>query len=599
MIFRPTIGLCLYLAAIFSTCAHATIGDSSGSGPARLPTTTMEAVSPIGLSRLHGAVSENDPAHSGAKTRRVLDAISGVTLEPGPTFGSPFLPESRHWRLAMGRLPAFLTGKTDAQPSMGPESAPEETAATDEEPVAVEDKPAASVKILAGYDTPPPDPESLSREAGFPTDTAKVVAAAADNTNNRDALLDETQLDEWSWAILDAMDTDPRIRSAMSMVESRTSDVRGAYAAYLPTVSGTGSLGDITNEDPLVRSGKKDVLGLEIAQPIPLFGKEKAVVKSAKATLWAEKTELGRIRQEVLFEILDTAVQAASLKKVHELRLELEQNMSAQAKGIRSSVRGGGARLTDLGLVRGRLSQATARRANAEADAGSAVMRLASLVPRFEAGRMLREEIQLNELGIQIPPSLDDALTQAMAYSVVVSKAQAEMEKARAERDIARAERWPKLTVNAQWQRGSFGDVSADSRALFLGLNIPFFEGGARRAATRSANYRYEAARETLTQEMRDTEQQVRELWARWQALQSTCISWELSVAEQSSTLGLTRQQMAGGGATSIDVLRAKAILLESRIQGVERRMERDRVRLRLLSKIGLLILPMMETTGA
>lgn len=309
-----------------------------------------------------------------------------------------------------------------------------------------------------------------------------------------------------------------------------------------------------------------------------------------------ERTELSRVRQEILFEILNTAVQAASFKKIHDLRIGLEQNLSAQVKAIRTAVHGGGARLTDLGLASGRLSQATALRTSAEANYQSLLTRLVSLLPRFDADRMSPDEIELDRLGIHLPPSLDDALTQAMEYSIAIRGARAELEKASAERDVTKTERWPKLTVNMQWQQGSFGNVSADSDAIFLGLNTPLYEGGARIAAAKSASYRHEASKETLTQEIRNLKQQVGELWARWQALQASCLAWDRSIADQTRTLRLTHEQRSGGGATEIDVLQAESIQLESRLQGVEQQLTRDRAKLQLLSQIGLLDFPVVKT---
>ena len=53
-------------------------------------------------------------------------------------------------------------------------------------------------------------------------------------------------------------------------------EAEGAWTAYLSALSGTGSAGSSRSQDPLVRGGDKRAYGLELEQPIPLFGRESA-----------------------------------------------------------------------------------------------------------------------------------------------------------------------------------------------------------------------------------------------------------------------------------------------------------------------------------
>lgn len=395
----------------------------------------------------------------------------------------------------------------------------------------------------------------------------------------------------------EAVNSDPRVRSARAMVDVRSSEVEGAYSGYYPTVKGTGSMGDLYAADPLVRDGRKKIIGLEVAQPIPVFGREKAMVASATAAQKGEEVAAGRVRQEVLHEMLDTSFHVVSLKQSAQLRGDLERNLQTQVRAIRDAVRDGAARVTELGLAQGRLSQAGALRTNADAEFRATQAKLASLVPGLDPQALL-DELRLDRVGLRTPASLEAALTWGADQSAGIRKAEAESERAGAERDLAKAELWPRLTVNAQVQTGSFGGVSAESYGIFLGLNAPLYEGGLRTAAAEGAAHRVIAAQEAVAAEARGLEQRVSELWARWQALLVASVAWDRSVAEQEQSLKLTRVQMASGGATQLDALKAEETLQESRLQAVEQRLDRDRTLLKLLLEIGQLDLAALEGAG-
>ncbi len=388
-----------------------------------------------------------------------------------------------------------------------------------------------------------------------------------------------------------AINDDPRSRAARALVESKEAEVDGAYSAYYPTISSTGSMGDIQNDDPLLRDGQKRVLGLSIAQPIPIFGKERALVEAAQAALKAEKVNLGKVQQEIYYEILDTAFQVASLRNTMQIRGAIEKLLRNRVKALHESVRGGGARITDLGLAQSKLSQAIAYHTNAKADYNSMRAKLTSLLPNFDP-QLLMTELKPERLGLQAPESVDQALLLAKQNATTIRKAQAEVERAKAEHDVSKANIWPQLTLNFQVQRGSFGEISQNSQGIFLGFNAPLFEGGSRWSASKSAAYRFTSAQEALRAELRTLEQRIRELWTRWQTLKGSVLSWERSIKEQETTLKLTREQMLGGGATKIDVSKAQEIILESKLQGVQQRLEHNRIFLQLLLEMGELNIP-------
>ncbi|KOR29017.1 hypothetical protein TI03_03370, partial [Achromatium sp. WMS1] len=371
-----------------------------------------------------------------------------------------------------------------------------------------------------------------------------------------------------------------------AMVNSKEADVDGSYSAYYPTIRGSGSVGSIDNTDPLLRDGRKQVIGLELVQPIPIFGRERALVNAAKATLEAEKANFGQVRQEIIYEILDTSFQVASLRNTVRLRAATEQLLRTRVKSLHEAVQNGGARITDLKLAQSELSQATSLSANAEAEYRALTVKLITLLPNFDPKTLLME-LKLERLGVHPPESVDQAILIGKQNAIAIRKAKADLERASAERDVSEANIWPQFTLNLQVQKGAFGDISQDSTGVFLGLNAPLFEGGSRWSAAKSAAYRFNSAQEALQAEILGLERRIRELWTRWQALKAVASFWHRSITEQEAVLAFTKEQMLGGGATKLDVSKAEEMVLESRLLGINQRLEHDRALLKLLLEIG------------
>jgi outer membrane protein TolC len=86
-----------------------------------------------------------------------------------------------------------------------------------------------------------------------------------------------------------ALKSDPRILSVQAVIRANQSDVDAAYASYYPVIRGNSSFGRFSNDDPLSRDGDKKIVGLELEQPIPIFGIEQSLVRNAKANCWIKK----------------------------------------------------------------------------------------------------------------------------------------------------------------------------------------------------------------------------------------------------------------------------------------------------------------------
>lgn len=390
-------------------------------------------------------------------------------------------------------------------------------------------------------------------------------------------------------ALRNAVESDPRVLAARSTYQSKLVEAEGAWSAYLPVLRGTGSAGSSRSQDPLVRGGDKRVYGLELEQPIPLFGRESARVELARVAARVEESEVKRVEQAVVGEVLEAMLGISTAKETLALRERLAVNLSEQVAAVRETVAGGGMKVTEERLIQSRAAQSGALQARAAADLAAAQAKVKRLMP--EATPVV--QLQANDLRSwwRGPLTLEAMETAALQAAPTLLKAQAEAEQAGAEYAVVRADLWPKLSVTMQAQRGTFGDVPADSQSIFLGISVPLFEGGASFSRVDSAAHRQSAAKDRALQESRMTVQRMAEAWARWRAAEAMAQAWRESERQEEEAVKLTGEQLAGGATTQVGLLRAKQTWLETLVQGVDYRSQQDVAWVRLLQEAGALTL--------
>ncbi len=393
-------------------------------------------------------------------------------------------------------------------------------------------------------------------------------------------------------ALRQAVESDPRVLSARATYQAKQVEAEGAYSVYLPIVRGTGSAGSSKSSDPLTRDGSKRVYGLELEQPIPLFGRESARVELARVAVKIEAAEVNRVEQTVLAEVLEAILDTAARKEALALRERLAVNLSEQSAAVRETITGGGMKATEQRLILSRVAQSVALRARAAAELAAAEAKLQRMLPgippplldthllrRWWTGTLSLEAVQ--ETALQAAPTL--------------LKARALAEQATAEHTVARTDLWPRLSLTMQGQKGSFGAASADSNSIFLGFSAPLYEGGSSLSRVDSAVHRSNAARENAAQEQRMVTQRISEAWAHWRASEAMALAWRESEQQDEELIHLTEQQLAGGAATQLVLLRAMQTWLETVLQGVDYRSQRDVAWVRLLLESGVLTLASLE----
>ena len=157
------------------------------------------------------------------------------------------------------------------------------------------------------------------------------------------------------------------------------------------------------------------------------------------------------------------------------------------------------------------------------------------------------------------------------------------LKKAQAEIAFARVSVWPQLSLNYSIQRGTFGNVSADSNSIILNLNVPIFEGGASTANVTTAMHRVEAQREKLDQQRRLHHQQFKEVWSRWRSAIRMVLVLQAAKQKVQEIVDAIQVQLASGANTVLAELSARLVLIETELNEVDQGAQRDQAFAQLL----------------
>jgi len=391
---------------------------------------------------------------------------------------------------------------------------------------------------------------------------------------------------DWQTLTQQVINNDPRVLSAEAKLKASHADIDGAWGAYYPKIRGIGSAGISDSSDSLTRDGNKHTIGLEIEQPIPIFGHESAEVDAAEAAAQIEVATLKQIQQSVAAEFLETILRLRNAEKIWQLQQQLSSLLNKQHQALKEALAGGGIPLPQLHQAQSRLSQANAKQQQSKSEVQFLHTRLMRLIPDKRNPELI-SDAELSQLFKQTPTELGQAFELAAKISPILLKAQAELAQAQAEKDAASADYWPKLSLNVQGQTGTFGESSATSTSAFFNITQPIFEGGATVAKADSAGYKLEATRELIRQEQRMLQERIQDAWMRWNNYQKSVLFWQKAITNEDEAVNLIREQVNNGVGTRISLMEATEEWMEIRKEALEQTLERDIAWLHLFTETG------------
>ncbi|MCB1858597.1 MAG: TolC family outer membrane protein [Gammaproteobacteria bacterium] len=368
-----------------------------------------------------------------------------------------------------------------------------------------------------------------------------------------------------------ALANDSKIREAQQRLESVRETKPQARALLLPSLSLSGDVNanrrDVRESVGATGLDSFGNYGLSINLLQPIYHRDywiqleqaDSVIAQAEAEYAAAQLDLMARIVEAYFGVLA----ADDNLTVSEAQTKANQRQLEQAKQ-RFDV--GLIAITDVHEAQAAFDGARANQIAAENEVDSAWEALFEIIGHQPEGKLakLGEKLPLSR---PTPEDMAEWADTAMQqnYAVVAARNAAEAQKQTIE--IQRSGHFPTLDLVGGYgvdrTRQDFG-TDVDTGVIGLQLNVPLYQGGAVSSRTRQAQYDYEAARESLDQQRRAVNRQVRDAYRGVISSISRVNALKATVVSSRSALESTQAGYDVGTRTLVDVLTVQSSMFDS-----------------------------------
>ncbi len=373
----------------------------------------------------------------------------------------------------------------------------------------------------------------------------------------------------------------PQLQAERANLRATDEGVPQALAGWRPqvTVSGTagynqGNLSEpstnilgqstetVTSQDHQVGT-----LDAEVTENIYSGGQTKAETAQATDKVRAERANLVNIEQQVFINAVTAYVTVIENQQLLALAINNAQVLKEQLKATQDRFSVGEITRTDVAQSESSLAQAEAEVQTAEGN--------------LQTSRATFEQVIGFPPGQLTPPQplvlpVDNkrsAAEAAAANNPAVVQAQFTQSAASDNVDLAWSKLMPTLAVQGevfqQVNQIQSGTVSKGAEVL-ASLSWPLYQGGAEYATIRQAVQEREMARQQVDEARRTAVENAEQFWETLVATRATITSTRAEIAANEIALDGTEREALVGSRTTLDVLNAQQLLLQSQVTLVQ-----------------------------
>jgi outer membrane protein len=366
----------------------------------------------------------------------------------------------------------------------------------------------------------------------------------------------------------------PLLQAERAKVRATDENVPAALAGWRPTVqfSGSGGYGDG------ITRGYSYTLGRVANSPAPRLigtaavqtqqtlyngGKTQATINHAKNAVMAERANLIAQEQSSFTNAVNAYVGVISAQQQLDLNRNNEVVLAKQLQATNDRFRVGEITRTDVAQAEAALAGATAQRQTSEG--------------QLEAARGTFQQI----IGVLPPPDLvppqplalglkneTEAVAMAADNNPQVISAQFNDAAAKDQVDIAFAALLPSVTLQGQiFQQNNASSWATQSNGYQVTANlaVPIYQGGTEYAAVRQAKQQQQITERQLADARRTAVQNAVQAWETLVAARAAADSTRSQIRANEIALEGVEREAIVGSRTTLDVLNAQQLLLNSR----------------------------------
>jgi outer membrane protein len=382
-------------------------------------------------------------------------------------------------------------------------------------------------------------------------------------------------------ALAAAYANNPSLQSARAALRSVDENVPAALAGWRPTVTvsatggtgggdtstvGTDFFGRRTRSDNAHQSRTIDTQTVQLTQPLYRGGRTVATTNRAESQVAGQRARLIAAEQTVFTNVVNAYVSVIQTQEILALNINNEQVLSRQLQATNDRFRVGEITRTDVAQAEAALAGATATRQTAEGNLQTARSQFLQYVGELPGELTEPQPLKLTTR------TLDEAKSLASANNPNVIAARYDDAAAKDAFDIAYSALMPNVSVTAQVFRneGTLANTTTRGSQVIASLSVPIYQGGSEYAAVRQARQLEQQALKTVDDQRRAAVQQVIAAWETYTAAKATVQSTHAQIRSNQIALEGVQREAIVGSRTTLDVLNAEQLLLNSRVTLVQ-----------------------------
>jgi outer membrane protein len=364
----------------------------------------------------------------------------------------------------------------------------------------------------------------------------------------------------------------PALQAERAKLRATDEGVPTALAGWRPTVllAGTTGYGDGMAREPFggsIVNLRTDRLiataQATVTQPVYTGGKVSANVNRSKNQVFAERATLIAQEQTSLNNAVGAYVGVIQAKDLLELQVNNEQVLAKQLQATNDRFRVGEITRTDVAQAEAALEGARATRETAVGNLQTARGTFQQIIGVFPPDDLV--EPQPLNLPVR---SEQEAATFASANNPTVVTALFNDAAAKDAIDVAFAALLPQISVQGQtFQQNNAGARSTNSNGyqVVAQVSMPIYQGGSEYSAVRQARQAQQQTRRIIDDAKRTAVQNAIQAWDTLVAAKASADSTRAQIRANEVALEGTEREAIVGSRTTLDVLNATQLLLQSR----------------------------------
>jgi outer membrane protein len=388
-------------------------------------------------------------------------------------------------------------------------------------------------------------------------------------------------------ALVEAYNNNATLQAQRASLRSTDEDVPTALSGWRPTVEFTGSGGRVSGSEteqvaslnprtglPLVENEKlpetrNEAIGqVELTQPIYSGGKVISQTRQAKNAVYAARAQLLATEQSVFLNVVNAYVTVITDTQVLALDDSNEQVLAQQLQATNDQFNVGEITETSVAQAQASLAQAKEQVEVADGNLQIAKENFRQLVGDYPADNLAPPQ----PLALPVT-SKDEAAADATANNPNVIAAEFTNAANKDAIDVAYSALLPQLSLQASAysEHDPSGPHSSLTGGEVLGeLTVPLYQGGAEYAAIRQARAQEQDSFAQILDAQRTAYSQATQAWVGLVSARAAIVSTNAEIKANAIALDGTEREELVGTRTTLDVLNAQQLLLNSQVQQVQ-----------------------------